>query len=147
MPQFHQILEILPSQFYHCQWLHLLLFPTSMKRILHLLLFFQRVSSKRTGSNTDDQRRMLPMGSHKGFSPLLTLRILLFMGCFNLLGQKDFGNVFATEIDNFGKEQQWGVLKAPTNPRAVLPWDCSPGRFPVLPPQAEPSCLGSPAPD
>lgn len=58
----------------------------------------------------------VPLGSHKGFSPLLALQMLLFMGYLNLLIQKGFGNVFDPQAGIFGKEHPWDVLKALTKP-------------------------------
>lgn len=39
MPQFHQILGIFISGFYHCQCLYLLLFPTHLKSVFHGVFF------------------------------------------------------------------------------------------------------------
>lgn len=81
----------------------------------------------------------------KDFHPCWLFRSYFLWDILTCWSRRTLG-IFATETDIFGKEQQWDILKAPTNPRAVLPWDCTAGRFPLLPLKAEPSCLGSPPP-
>lgn len=83
----------------------------------------------------------VPLGSHKGFSPLLALQILLFMGYLNLLIQKGFGNVFDPQAGIFGKEHPWDVLKA----LSCSPVGLHPTEIPSASPETDPSSLGSPA--
>lgn len=113
MPQFHQVLEILTSQLCHCQWFCLLLFPTHLKRTLHVFVVLSKFLLK---EKVAALMARVPLGSHKGFPPLLAPHILLFMGYLNLLFQKGFGNAFDPQTGISGKEPPWDVLKALTKP-------------------------------